>query len=134
MQTSRGFTLIELMIVVAIIAILASIAIPAYQNYVARSQVTAALSELAGAKSGFESLLISESIITTDPTEVGLPTSSTSCSLIEVDSTPPGFMRCVISGNPQVDGEELRLSRTVTGLWECTTTVANESLNPAGCT
>lgn len=50
-QGQKGFTLIELMIVVAIIGILAAVAIPAYQDYVARSQVTEAVNLTAGLKS-----------------------------------------------------------------------------------
>ena len=57
MNAQKGFTLIELMIVVAIIGILAAIAIPAYQNYIARSQVSEAMTLATGLKTSIQTNL-----------------------------------------------------------------------------
>jgi type IV pilus assembly protein PilA len=134
MQRQHGFTLIELMIVVAIIAILAAIALPAYQNYVARSQLTAALADINGGKSPFESILIIDRVVTSDPTRIGLTASTTRCSLIEIDSAANGFIRCTVRGNPAVDGSTLTLQRaSATNAWSCISSIADNSLKPVGC-
>ena len=58
MNAQKGFTLIELMIVIAIIGILAAIAIPQYQNYIARSQVTRVMGEVTTVKTAIEDCLL----------------------------------------------------------------------------
>ena len=68
----KGFTLIELMIVVAIIGILAAIAIPAYQNYIARSQATEAINLLAGLKTRVVDIAGTAGIATACSTDVAV--------------------------------------------------------------
>lgn len=72
-RQASGFTLIELMIVVAIIAILAAIAIPAYQNYLIRAQVTEGMSLAGGAKAAVWDYVSNYGTFPSNNQSVGLP-------------------------------------------------------------
>ena len=71
----KGFTLIELMIVVAIIGILAAIAIPAYQNYLIRSQVTEGLTLADGWKTGIAEMYAQNGVFPTCSSSANPPTA-----------------------------------------------------------
>ena len=73
----QGFTLIELMIVVAIIGILASVAIPLYNNYVIRSQVAEGMNLSAAAKVAVEEYFQGNGSFATTNTAAGLPAPGT---------------------------------------------------------
>jgi len=71
-KQQKGFTLIELMIVVAIIGILAAIAIPAYQDYTIRAQVSEGLNLAAGAKAAVSEYFMDRGVMPLNNTEAGL--------------------------------------------------------------
>ena len=77
MKKQQGFTLIELMIVVAIIGILAAIAIPAYQDYTIRAQVSEGLSLSSGAKAAVAEFFQDSGNWPSNNTEAGLGVSTT---------------------------------------------------------
>ena len=86
----KGFTLIELMIVVAIIGILAAVAIPAYGDYTARAQAAEAFTLLDGIKTPMTELYTTEGKFAFDPTGTnGIPAITTG-KYVEVMAIPAG--------------------------------------------
>ncbi|EMS7044307.1 pilin, partial [Neisseria gonorrhoeae] len=73
----KGFTLIELMIVIAIVGILAAVALPAYQDYTARAQVSEAILLAEGQKSAVTEYYLNHGIWPKDNTSAGVASSAT---------------------------------------------------------
>ncbi|HGG9959674.1 TPA: pilin [Neisseria meningitidis] len=73
----KGFTLIELMIVIAIVGILAAVALPAYQDYTARAQVSEAILLAEGQKSAVTEYYLNHGIWPSDNSSAGVASSST---------------------------------------------------------
>lgn len=135
-KNQNGFTLIELMIVVAIIAVLAALAIPQYNDYTARSQLSEAIVLLSGFKTPVGEQFSNDNSAASCSIPGDAVTLGRYVASISAEEANP----CVITASMKSEGVHRKVqSSTVkityaaaSGIWSCTTS-APEEVAPKGC-
>jgi type IV pilus assembly protein PilA len=151
-KVQQGFTLIELMIVVAIIGILAAIAIPAYQDYTVRSRVTELVNAAGVCKTGVAEFYQAKGLMPADQTEAGCSDKGTASAKaptvaaggiinVDADTTLGTQLAANASGinfkyNPMCNGVACAANGSSGALteWDCKTgTTVKAKYLPAQC-
>lgn len=142
-KLQQGFTLIELMIVVAIIGILAAIAIPAYQNYLARAQASEAFTSVDGLKTTIAEFGQNQGAYpgaATKPTAASLTvTGQYGSAAVTADTGVIIYTFNATGVNANLQGKTITFTPPAlntspsTFTWTCTSTAAQQYL-PSTCT
>ncbi|WP_122082150.1 pilin [Vibrio coralliirubri] len=142
----KGFTLIELMIVVAVIGVLSAIAIPQYQKYVAKAEVASALATMTGIKTNVEAFAVENGEFpdgsSTNQTEadLGVPSSIPSGDITFTSaSSAAGTITFAFDSSGVsnlIAGKNFDIKRDSNGLWSCdgsTSDPVTDDLLPKSC-
>ncbi|MGN2389899.1 pilin [Pelomicrobium sp. G1] len=140
-QLQKGFTLIELMIVVAIIGILAAIAIPAYQDYTARAQMSEAVELMAGGKTPLAEWYADKGVWPSAAASVMNTLSGKYVSTVAITTGAAGTGQLVLTAtmkntgvNTAIQGKTATLETTNGGrTWICAPGTVDAKYLPASC-
>ncbi|GHA54003.1 pilin [Photobacterium aphoticum] len=140
-KLQKGFTLIELMIVVAVIGVLSAIAIPQYQKYVAKSQAASALATIAALKTNVETSIADNSAFptvaatATGDATLGMPSTDLGTVALAATGTDTSgtITYALTSASALINSTNIVLTRSASGDWVCSATVADTSLVPKSC-
>ncbi|EOX1768841.1 prepilin-type N-terminal cleavage/methylation domain-containing protein [Vibrio cholerae] len=120
-KQQQGFTLIELMIVVAIIGVLSAIAVPAYQNYVAKSEAATALGSLRALVTPAELMLQQDGVISGGVAALGGSASHALGNITVVGSSPSSASLTFTFVKGNLDTKTITLTKGASG-WACSNT------------
>ncbi|MCG3169428.1 MAG: hypothetical protein CALGDGBN_00946 [Pseudomonadales bacterium] len=143
-QVQKGFTLIELMIVIAIVGILAAVALPAYQDYTVRAKLSEALATAGEAKTNVTEYYVANSELPTSSAEAGVrgnvDTNIVNSVTYEgTDAATPGNIRVTVKavGGTIANDDYFELSMTGTAggtiQWKCIPGTVPSKYLPANC-